>query len=195
MESTNEHSEQSSPISLCGHFLIAMPALKNSIFSDSITYICDHSAQGAMGIVLNQPMDICLNEVFDQLSLQYQDSAYNTPVLAGGPVNKQQGFVLHKNEGNWDSTLKITDDICLTASRDIVSALAAEEGPDGAQFALGYAGWSPGQLEDEISENSWLTIPADNHIIFDVPVTHRRDAIANQLGIDLNLISDKAGHA
>lgn len=190
-----EHSDQLPQINLRDHFLIAMPALKHSIFSDSITYICDHSAQGAMGIVLNQPMDIYLNEVFDQLSLEYRDSAYTTPVLAGGPVNRQQGFVLHRNEGNWDSTLKITDEICLTASRDIVNALAADEGPDGAQFALGYAGWSAGQLEDEISENSWLTIPADNRIIFDIPAIKRRDAIADQLGIDLNLISDDAGHA
>ncbi|WP_086929587.1 YqgE/AlgH family protein [Agarilytica rhodophyticola] len=190
-----EHSDQLPQINLRDHFLIAMPALKHSIFSDSITYICDHSAQGAMGIVLNQPMDIYLNEVFDQLSLEYRDSAYTTPVLAGGPVNRQQGFVLHRNEGNWDSTLKITDEICLTASRDIVNALAADEGPDGAQFALGYAGWSAGQLEDEISENSWLTIPANNRIIFDIPAIKRRDAIADQLGIDLNLISDDAGHA
>lgn len=181
--------------SLRDHFLIAMPGLKDSIFSESITYICDHSEQGAMGIVLNQPLNICLNEVFDQLALNYDDSAFEKPVLSGGPVNSQQGFVLHRNEGIWDSTLHITDEICLTASRDIVSAIADNKGPAGAQFALGYAGWSPGQLEDEISMNSWLTIPAENGIIFDVPIHKRRAAVASQLGIDLNLISGIAGHA
>ncbi len=186
---------QYSENSLRNHFLIAMPGLKDSIFSESVTYICDHSEQGAMGIVLNQPLNICLNEVFDQLSLSYDSSACSTPVLAGGPVNVQQGFVIHKNEGRWDSTLQITPQICLTASRDIVSAIASNQGPTGAQFALGYAGWSPGQLEDEISANSWLTVPAEERIIFEVPVHERRAAVAGQLGIDLNLISGVAGHA
>ncbi len=181
--------------SLRDHFLIAMPGLKDSIFSESVTYICDHSDQGAMGIVLNQPLNICLDEVFDQLSLEYDQAASEKPVLSGGPVNCQQGFVLHRNEGIWDSTLHITDEVCLTASRDIVSAIARNNGPSGAQFALGYAGWSPGQLEEEITRNSWLTIPAEDGIIFDVPIRERRDAVASQLGIDLNLISGVAGHA
>jgi len=181
--------------SLRNYFLIAMPGLRGSIFSESVTYICDHSDQGAMGIVLNQPLNICLNEVFDQLALNYDKSAHQLPVLAGGPVNVQQGFVIHRNEGSWDSTLEITRDICLTASRDIVSAIADNRGPTGAQFALGYAGWSPGQLENEISANSWLTVPAEDKIIFEVPVHERRAAVAGQLGIDLNLISGTAGHA
>lgn len=181
--------------SLRDHFLIAMPGLRGSIFCDSVTYICDHSEQGAMGIILNQPLNINLDEVFGQLQLDYDESVANTPVLAGGPVNVQQGFVLHKNEGQWDSTLEITPEICLTASRDIVSALAQKRGPAGAQFALGYAGWSPGQLEEEISANSWLTLPADNSIIFEVPIHERRAAVASRLGIDLNLISGAAGHA
>lgn len=181
--------------SLRDHFLIAMPGLKDSIFSDSITYICDHSDQGAMGIVLNQPLNINLDEVFDQLSLEYEPATGDLPVLAGGPVNTQQGFVLHKTHGQWDSTLQISDDVCLTASRDIVSAIAENKGPPGAQFALGYAGWSPGQLEEEISANSWLAVPAENRIIFDVPVHKRREEAANKLGIDLNLISGSVGHA
>ncbi len=181
--------------SLRGHFLIAMPGLKDSIFSDSITYICDHSEQGAMGIILNQPLNIKLDEVFDQLSLEYEPGAGETPVLSGGPVNSQQGFVLHKNEGKWDSTLQISDGVCLTASRDIVSAIAEKKGPAGAQFALGYAGWSPGQLDEEIAGNSWLSVPAESRIIFDVPIHKRREAVAEKLGIDLNLISGTAGHA
>lgn len=182
-------------LSLRDHFLIAMPGLKDPMFADSVTYICDHSDKGAMGIVLNQPLNIFLSEVFDQLSLEYGEKACETPVLAGGPVNIQQGFVLHRNEGQWDSTIEITEDICLTASRDIVSAIADNRGPSGAQFALGYAGWSPGQLEEEISANSWITVPAEQSIIFDVPVHERRDAVASSLGIDLNLILDTPGHA
>lgn len=181
--------------SLRNHFLIAMPGLRDSIFSDTVTYICDHSDQGAMGIVLNQPLNIHLDEVFDQLELNYDEVAGQSPVLSGGPVNSQQGFVLHKDEGSWASTMHVTSDICITASRDIVSALAHNQGPSGAQFALGYAGWGAGQLEEEISSNSWLTVPADPSIIFDVPVHERRMAVASQLGIDLNLISGVAGHA
>ena len=129
--------------SLRDHFLIAMPGLRDSIFSDSVTYICDHSDQGAMGIVLNQPLDICLNEVFDQLSLNYGSSAFETPVLAGGPVSMQQGFVLHRNEGKWDSTLNITNSICLTASRDIVSALAEKSRPLGRAICAGLCRLEP----------------------------------------------------
>ncbi len=181
--------------SLRNHFLIAMPGLRDSIFSDTIAYICDHSDQGAMGIVLNQPLNIHLDEVFDQLALDYAPDAGHTPVLAGGPVNVQQGFVLHKDVGHWDSTMKISPDVCLTASRDIVGAIAENKGPPGAQFALGYAGWSAGQLEEEISGDSWLAVPAENSIIFDVPVSERRKAVEQALGIDLNLISPTIGHA
>ncbi|MFL0811371.1 MAG: YqgE/AlgH family protein [Agarilytica sp.] len=181
--------------SLRDHFLIALPGLRDSIFEDSITYICDHSDQGAMGIVLNQPLNIHLDEVFDQLALDYHPAAGEYPVLAGGPVNAQQGFVLHRNEGKWDSSLHITPDICLTASRDIVSALAENKGPAGAQFALGYAGWSPGQLEEELTENTWLAVPAENSIIFDVPVNERRKVLEDELGINFKLIANTIGHA
>ncbi len=187
--------EHYSENSLRNHFLIAMPGLRDSFFSDAVTYICDHSDQGAMGIVLNQPLNIHLDEVFDQLELNYDEVAGRSPVLSGGPVNAQQGFVLHMDEGKWASTMHVTTDICITASRDIVDALAHNEGPRGAQFALGYAGWEAGQLEEEISSNSWLTVPADPSIIFDVPVHERRMAVASQLGFDLNLISGVAGHA
>lgn len=187
----NQFSENS----LRNHFLIAMPGLKGSIFSDTITYICDHSDQGAMGIVLNQPLNIHLDEVFEQLELEYDSEVGRAPVLSGGPVNIQQGFVIHKNEGSWASTMFVTPEVCVTASRDIVSAIAQKHGPAGAQFALGYAGWSPGQLEEEISSNSWLSVPADERIIFDVPIRERRAAVATWLGVDLNLISGTAGHA
>ncbi len=181
--------------SLRNHFLIAMPGLVDPQFARSVTYICDHSEHGAMGIVLNHPLGITLNEVFSQLSLDTDSLSANLPVLAGGPVNTQRGFVLHRDQGTWDSTLRITSEICLTASRDIVAAIADDNGPKSAQFALGYAGWNAGQLEEEIANNAWLTLEADSSIIFDTPVEQRWAAAANQLGIDLNLISSTAGHA
>lgn len=181
--------------SLRNHFLIAMPGLHDSIFSQSVTYICDHSEKGAMGLVVNHALDIFLNDVFDSLSLTYHDNACSTPVLSGGPVSAQQGFVIHRNEGIWESSLEVTAEVCLTASRDIVDAIAANRGPSGAQFALGYAGWGAGQLEEEISANSWLTVPAEQSILFDTPLEERRDAVASMLGIDINLISGVAGHA
>ncbi|MFT5082620.1 MAG: putative transcriptional regulator [Lentisphaeria bacterium] len=180
---------------LRNHFLIAMPGLTDSIFAQTVTFVCDHNAYGAMGIVLNQPLNIYLEEVFNQLSIDPSESARRKPVLAGGPVNIQQGFVLHRNEGTWDSSLKITDEVSLTASRDIVAAIGQNKGPAGAQFALGYAGWSAGQLEEELSANNWLTVPADNRIIFDTPIKDRWSAVTNHLGFDLNLISDQIGHA
>jgi len=181
---------------LRNHFLIAMPGLTDPLFSRSITYICDHSEHGAMGIVLNQPLGITLTDVFNQLALNsHSPSVGGKQVLAGGPVNTQRGFVLHRDQGSWDSTLHITSEICLTASRDIVAAIADESGPKSAQFALGYAGWGAGQLEDEVANNSWLTLEADSSIIFDIPIEHRWAAAAAQLGVDLNLISTIAGHA
>ncbi|SMF61067.1 putative transcriptional regulator [Alteromonadaceae bacterium Bs31] len=183
------------PESLRDHFLIAMPGLTDPIFSRSVTYICDHSDQGAMGIVINQPLELKLGDVFEQLSIEYQSKLGNYPVLAGGPVNMQRGFVLHRDEGSWESTLRITSEISLTASRDIVTAIAQQQGPKHAQFALGYAGWSPGQLEDEISANSWLIVPAETSIIFDTPIEQRWAVTAQHLGIDMNLISSDAGHA
>lgn len=181
--------------SLRDHFLIAMPGLTDPLFSRSVTYVCDHSDQGAMGIVINQTLDLTLGDVFEQLAIDYHPPLGRYPVLAGGPVNMQRGFVLHRDQGSWESTLRITSEISLTASKDIVAAIAREEGPKHAQFALGYAGWSAGQLEEEINTNAWLVAPADTTIIFDTPVDQRWAATAKQLGIDLNLISGNVGHA
>lgn len=195
MASKNLPISDTPPKCLRNHFLLAMPGLTDPMFTRSVTYICDHSEHGAMGIVLNQPLGITLTEVFDQLSLESKSAVGQNPVLAGGPVNTQRGFVLHRDQGSWDSTLHITSEICLTASRDIVAAIAEDHGPRSAQFALGYAGWNAGQLEEEIASNAWLTIEADSSIIFDTPVEQRWAAAANHLGIDLNLISSVAGHA
>ena len=133
--------------SLRDHFLIAMPSLNDSYFSNTVTYICDHNEHGAMGVVINHFTDISMTEIFIQLKLDYSKYIEKSPVLMGGPVKQSQGLILHRNEGDWTSSLHITPEVTLTASKDILSALSQNEGPEGAQLILGYAGWSSGQLE------------------------------------------------
>ncbi len=191
----NEQKQALNFASLKDQFLIAMPGLEDSLFAQSVTYICDHNEQGAMGVIINHPLGITLGDVFDQLDLITAPSIRGLQVLAGGPVNAQQGLVLHRDQGSWESTMRITSEICLTASKDIVEAMAEDKGPQSAQLALGYAGWSSGQLEDELSKNCWLTMPADSAIIFDIPPEQRWIEAAKVLGVDINLISSSAGHA
>ncbi len=182
--------------SLRDHFLIALPGMMDPTFAHSVTYICDHSPQGAMGVVINRPLDFNLDRVFEQLSLQNPQAQAATAVLLGGPVHRERGFVLHtRGDDQWQSTLEVSDDISLTASRDILEAMAAGTGPAQAQFILGYAGWEAGQLEAELSENGWLTVPADSGIIFNTPIEQRWSAAAQQLGVDVSLIPTTAGHA
>lgn len=194
MTQTGQHDSNDFQ-SLRNHFLISMPALEQSIFNHTVTYICDHNEHGAMGIIINQPIGLTIGEVCEQLDLDANSEIRNIPVLAGGPVNTQQGLVLHRTSGQWESSLEVTPEICLTASKDIVAAIAENKGPERAQLALGYAGWSAGQLEQELRDNCWLTMPADAAIIFDTPSDQRWAAAANQLGINLDLISSQAGHA
>jgi putative transcriptional regulator len=182
--------------SLRDHFLLAMPRLTDAIFAHSITYLCEHNEHGAMGIVINHPLEVCVEEILEHLHITAGGRLRDIPVMAGGPVHMDRGFVLHRpTEREWEASLKVTEEITLTTSRDILAAIAAEEGPPDNLIALGYAGWSAGQLEAEISENSWLTLPADSAIIFDTPYHQRAVAAAAKLGIDLNLISGVAGHA
>lgn len=178
-----------------GQFLIAMPSLRDPVFAQTITYVCEHTPAGAMGIIINHPLNLKLSELFHQLGLREDGKLSETAVLSGGPVQFERGFVLHTSEQQWETTLEITPEISLTASRDIIEAIAEDRGPEKALVALGYAGWGAGQLEAEIAANSWLTVPADNHIIFDTPVEQRWAAASRHLGIDLNLISSVAGHA
>jgi len=180
--------------SLKNHFLIAMPGLADSRFSKTVTYICEHNEAGAMGIVINQPASISYSELFSQLELG-GDIANDQPLLLGGPVKKERGFVLHSAEKSWASTMPVSDDISITGSKDILAAIANNQGPSKMLIALGYAGWSGNQLEQEIVENSWLTVPADKQIIFDTPIEERWTSSAKQLGIDLHLLSTQAGHA
>jgi len=181
--------------SLRDHFLVAMPSLNDSIFGHTITYICDHSKEGSMGIVINQAHDINLAEVFRQLDSPDLSQHGRDPVLCGGPVQAERGFVLHSPECRFESTMVASDDIALTASRDVLDAIAAGQGPAKHLVALGYAGWTAGQLEEEIADNAWLVIEADSRIVFDTPLEQRWSAVAQQMGFDLNLISSTAGHA
>ncbi len=178
------------------HFLIAMPTLSEGIFAHSVTYICEHSDQGAMGIVINRPMGLPLRDVLDHLDIDDAHAHLDDPVMAGGPVQIDRGFVLHRtSEQHWESTIVITEEVSLTTSRDILDAMARADGPRDSLVALGYAGWGAGQLEDEIAANAWLTLPADSAIIFKVPVDKRLDAAAAKLGINMALMAPGAGHA
>jgi putative transcriptional regulator len=178
------------------HFLLAMPCLSEGIFSQSITYICEHGESGAMGIVINRPLDLSVSEIFEHLQINSGRDFANIPVMAGGPVQMDHGFVLHRYcDKTWEASLKVTPEITLTTSRDILRAIAKDNGPQDHLIALGYAGWAAGQLEQELAENSWLTLPGSSDIIFSTPADQRLDAAAALLGIDMNLISGQAGHA
>ena len=182
--------------SLRDHFLLAMPCLSQGIFSHSITYICEHGESGAMGIIINQALDLSVNEIFEHLQIAPLADYSGEPVMAGGPVQMDHGFVLHRGSArSWEASIKVTPEITLTTSRDILRAIARNEGPQDHLIALGYAGWSAGQLEQELADNSWLTLPGDSEIIFGTPADQRLGAAAAVLGIDMNLISTQAGHA
>ena len=178
------------------HFLLAMPGLTEGIFSHSITYICEHGESGAMGIIVNQPLDLTVKEIFDHLQITTLGDFANMPVMAGGPVQMDHGFVLHRRcEREWEASLKVTPEITLTTSQDILRAIAGGDGPEQHLIALGYAGWSAGQLEQELADNAWLTLPGRSDIIFSTPAEERLPAAAALLGVDMNLISGQAGHA
>jgi len=178
------------------HFLLAMPGLSEGIFSQSITYICEHGESGAMGIVINQSLDLSVSEIFEHLQIKPLRDFSREPVMAGGPVHMDHGFVLHRNcDKTWEASLKVTPEITLTTSRDILRAIAEDRGPSEHLIALGYAGWAAGQLEHELAQNSWLTMPSNSDIIFATPPQQRLGAAAALLGIDMNLISGTAGHA
>jgi putative transcriptional regulator len=181
---------------LTNQFLIAMPGLEDPNFFHSVTYICEHNTEGALGLVVNRPLDMQLGEILQHIHLEdAQLQARQLPVHLGGPVQQDRGFILHEPLGNWEATLKVTDRIGVTSSVDILQAIARDEGPERVLIALGYAGWGAGQLEQEMAENAWLTGPADPEILFRTPDEERWRAAARSLGIDLNLLSGDAGHA
>lgn len=183
--------------SLKNHFLIAMPGMADPNFAHSITYICEHNDEGAMGIVVNRPMELTVADILSHLQIRdFADSFNETPVLCGGPVQMERGFVLHRTlPRKWDTTLCVEGEICLTTSRDILVAIAHQEGPQESVIALGYAGWSAGQLDSEMAQNAWLSVKADPDIIFATPFDQRWQAAAALLGVDMTLLSGQAGHA
>jgi putative transcriptional regulator len=185
-----------SSINLTHHFLIAMPNMADPHFSRTLTYICEHNDQGALGLVVNRPIDMTLQALFERLSLPLTDPAVSdAPIYYGGPVQTDRGFVLHEPAGNWQATLRVGEAIGLTTSKDILEAVGRGEGPDRLLVTLGYAGWSAGQLEHELSQNAWLTVEARDAILFDVPAEERLPAAMELLGIDFARLQDEAGHA
>ena len=182
-------------INLTSHFLIAMPAMSDPNFSRTLTFVCEHNDRGALGIVVNRPIDVSLAALFKQVEIPLNESLLGEqPVFFGGPVQFDHGFVLHRPVGAWKSTLPVGE-IGLTTSRDILEAMAKGGGPNQQLVALGYAGWAPGQLEDEIRRNGWLTVKAETDLIFDVPPEARYDAAMRILGVNTANLSEEAGHA
>lgn len=186
---------------LTNHLLIAMPALHDPNFHRSVTYVCQHNEQGAMGLVINRSADLTFADVLHQLKIvSAANAAAQTLVLVGGPVQQDRGFVLHTDIGTgertWESTFRINDRLSVTTSRDVLEALADPQVPGRALLALGYAGWDAGQLEAELMENAWLTAEVHDHaILFDIALEHRWQAAAALVGVDINRIAPLVGHA
>ena len=165
-------------------------------FHQTVTYICEHSEHGTLGIVINRPLDMELGQIFEQLSLEQADpNLADSPVLRGGPVQTEHGFVIHESSEQWEATAAVANSVHVTTSRDILSAMASGNGPKRAVVALGYAGWGAGQLETEIAANAWLSVPASTDILFETPFEERWCRAAEILGVDLTTISSEAGHA
>jgi putative transcriptional regulator len=187
-------------ISLANHFLIAMPAMKDPNFSRTLTYICEHNADGAIGIIVNRPTDMTLASLFDRVSIELEAGEPQVrfaalPVYFGGPVQTDRGFVLHRPGGSWQSTLNVNSEIALTSSRDVLQMMGSAGEPAEVLVSLGYAGWSAGQLEWELAQNAWLTVEASPAVIFSVPPEERLPAAMQLLGIDFANLSEVAGHA
>lgn len=181
---------------LKNHFLIAMPNLLDSNFQQSVTYICEHDEKGAMGLILTHSTNYLLGELLQQLKINCKATGIRQrKIMFGGPVEIQSGFILHRPPGNWQSTLHVTDEVAVTTSRDILEALAVGQGPQENIVTVGYAGWGPGQLEQELASNSWLTYPADVDMLFQTSPDQLWHTAAGALGIDLSLLSGDVGHA
>jgi putative transcriptional regulator len=181
---------------LTNQLLIAMPAMGDPNFAQTVALICDHSARGALGLILNKPLPMRMGEIFEQLEIELGPGPLcERQVLRGGPMQTDRGFVVHRAGGEWDSTLKVSSSIHVTTSRDILAAMARGEGPAEAIIALGYAGWDGGQLEDEIRANAWLSAPVESAIIFDLPFDSRWHAAGRLLGVELSRISPISGNA
>lgn len=183
-------------VNLAHQFLIAMPAMVDPHFAKTLTFICEHNDQGALGVVVNRPIDMNLQALLEQVGISPDSDIFKrVPVHFGGPVQVDRGFVLHTPLGEWQSTLAVGPEIGLTTSKDVLEAVARGSGPQQILVTLGYAGWAPGQLEHEIAQNAWLTVPAKLDIVFDLPAEERLAAAMSLLGVDYAKLSEVAGHA
>ena len=185
---------------LADHFLIAMPSMLDPIFGGTVVYLCEHNAGGALGVIVNKPTDMTMDVLFERIDLELEIRPHaallpRTPVMFGGPVQVERGFVLHAPAEKYTSSLDVTDQVVLTTSRDVLEAAAAGNGPEHMLVTLGCAGWGAGQLEDEILRNGWLTVRATPEILFHTPIERRFAAAMALLGVDPSMLSDSAGHA
>jgi putative transcriptional regulator len=178
------------------HLLIALPALQDPNFSRTVALICQHDADGAMGVVVNRPSEYTFGDLLEQMNIVLRDERLrDRRVLAGGPVHPERGFVLHDGEGGWDSSLAISEGLYVTTSRDVLEAMATGDGPEHATVALGCAGWGKGQLERELTQHSWLTVPSESQLIFETPLDARWQAAAGRIGVDMMHIASHSGRA
>lgn len=178
------------------HFLLAMPGLDDPHFDHALIYLAEHTADGAMGFIVNQQLNIPLSTVFKQLQLSFDEQCGLAPLFDGGPVQRDRGFILHPaGRRQWQSTTQLHSDICLTASQDILADMALGRGPEAALVTIGYSAWSAGQLERELADNVWLILPGDSDILFHTPFAERSQAAARAIGLDLNALAHDAGHA
>ena len=183
-------------INLTDHFLIAMPAMEDPYFAKSLVYVAEHSDQGTLGVIVNRPIDMTLSALFQRIELPFVSGTLaDLPVFFGGPVQTDRGFVLHRPLGAWQSTLAVNAEIGLTTSRDVLQSVGQAGYPGDLVVTLGYSGWASGQLEHEISQNAWLTVPADPRILFELPYEERLPSALELLGIDLANLAGQAGHA
>lgn len=181
---------------LTNHFLVAMPAMTDPFFNRSLLFICEHNEQGALGVIVNRPIEMRLSTLFSKIDIELEHTSIaDMPVYFGGPIQTDRGFVLHRPMGEWQSTLKVGNDIGLSSSRDVLSAVAEKNGPREIIVTLGYSGWDAGQLEQEFSDNAWLSVPADPDLLFDTPPEERLGAVLKTLGIEFSQLADVAGHA
>jgi len=187
-------------LSLANHFLIAMPSMLDPVFGGSVVYLCEHNDEGALGVIINKPTDMTMDVLLERIELELEIAPHTRDVarqhvMFGGPVQVERGFVLHTPDNDYSSMMRVTDDIAMTTSKDVLEEVAAGRGPQRILVTLGCAGWSAGQLEDEIARNGWLTVAADPHIVFDLPPEERFAAAMRLLGIDPMTLAGEAGHA
>jgi len=183
-------------LDLTHHFLIAMPNMADPFFNRTLIYLCEHTPQGALGVIVNRPIDLVLSGLFEKVDLELNSEEIGKlPVHFGGPVQTDRGFVLHRPSGEWQSSLKVTSEICLTSSKDILITIGKTGQPHDFIVTLGYAGWGAGQLENELSQNAWLTVSASEDILFKLSPEERLPAAMRTLGISFSQLSDVAGHA